>query len=420
MPKLNTRHTDTVYWFIFLALIGFSLISLFTSSSSSILDATAKGYSPIRPVIKQFLLLGVGIGFAYALQFIPSWVYRPFGYLTLFVGIIFLILNACHVGVLENGVYRRIYIGGFTIQSSELAKLGLIIVVSDLLTRIRDDESRKNYYIAVIALTFLVCGLILLGNLSTAVLLFGVIFLMMILAKLPWKWLAGLIAFLFVMLICGYFYVEFNYVRPHKTIDGPLHRATLWVERFDNKYIRHEGDSQAVNAGSQKIRVTDDNCQVVYANVAVARGGLAPWGVGPGNSLESTRLPLANADYIFSIIVEETGLVGPIILIFLYLALLFRACYTSSRYDDYKAQLMVMGLGLMITLQAFVSMAVAVDFGPVTGQPLPLISKGGTSAIITSIYFGMMMGVSREQKTLQAQERATIIESENNIPDIQL
>ena len=106
--------------------------------------------------------------------------------------------------------------------------------------------------------------------------------------------------------------------------------------------------------------------------------------------------------------------------VFLYLAILFRACLASSRYSDYSAQLMVMGLGLMITVQALVSMAVAVGLGPVTGQPLPMISKGGTSAIITSIYFGIMMGVAREQNEKKAEQEAVVEQSENEVPDIEI
>ena len=109
---------------------------------------------------------------------------------------------------------------------------------------------------------------------------------------------------------------------------------------------------------------------------------------------------------------------GAIGLIFIYLAILFRACWTSSRYEDYAAIFMVMGLALMLTGQAFVSMMVAVGIGPVTGQPLPLISRGGTSVIITSLYFGIMMAVSREQAERKGLETQTLNDSYNEIPDI--
>ena len=131
-------------------------------------------------------------------------------------------------------------------------------------------------------------------------------------------------------------------------------------------------------------------------------------------------LPQAFADYIFAIIVEESGIIGATFLILLYLAILFRSCLISSKYADYSATLMVMGLALMLTCQALVSMMVSVGIGPVTGQPLPMISRGGTSALITSIYFGIIMCVAREQNELYDRQRSATVESEEDVPDIQI
>ena len=166
--------------------------------------------------------------------------------------------------------------------------------------------------------------------------------------------------------------------------------------------------------------ITDDNYQRSHAKIAIARGAVSPIGVLPGNSQQKDILPQAFSDYIFAIIVEEWGLIGAIVLIFLYLAILFRACLTSSRYSDYSAMLMVMGLALMITCQALVSMMVSVGIGPVTGQPLPMISRGGTSALITSIYFGIIMSVSREQTQRRAKQQAAMEESMEDVPTIEL
>ena len=142
------------------------------------------------------------------------------------------------------------------------------------------------------------------------------------------------------------------------------------------------------------VTLNDDNYQRTIAKVAIARGGVSPVGVLPGNSQERNFLPQAFSDYIFAIIVEESGLVGATFLILLYLAILFRSCLISSKYADYAAMLMVMGLALMLTCQALVSMMVSVGIGPVTGQPLPMISRGGTSALVTSLYFGIIIEIS--------------------------
>jgi cell division protein FtsW len=140
----------------------------------------------------------------------------------------------------------------------------------------------------------------------------------------------------------------------------------------------------------------------------------------PGNSTERDFLPQAFADYIFAIIVEEWGFAGALLLMLLYLAILFRSCFTSNKYADYSAMLMVMGLALMLTCQALVSMMVSVGIGPVTGQPLPMISRGGTSVLVTSLYFGIIMCVSREQRELLVRQQMSIEDSQNDVPDIQL
>ena len=214
------------------------------------------------------------------------------------------------------------------------------------------------------------------------------------------------------MVLClGYAIVEFGFVRPGRAMHGPFKRATTWVARID-RHFEHDNASKYV--------LTDENIQEVYSSVAIARGGKSPVGVLPGNSKERDYLPLAFADYIFAIFVEESGIAGALFLIFLYLAILFRACNISSRYNDMPAMLMTMGLALMITCQALISMLVAVGLGPVTGQPLPLISRGGTSVLITSIYFGIMMAVSREQKELQNRVNETKEESLEDAPIVTL
>lgn len=410
--KINKRqYIDKAFWAIFIILITVSIIALFSASSSLIRQATAQGHNPLYPIAAQIFYLLVGAAIAFGIQFLPSWIYRLFGYVLLGFGLLFLLLNAAHIGVTINGATRWISIAGITIQSSEIAKIGLIIVVADLLTRIKDYNADRRYFYWVLALSGITCMLIMFSNLSTAILLGAVILIIFFLAKVPWYWITGIIGSAVLILICGYFYVDNVYVKQDKEMSGIMSRAATWVSRVNNMIDEKNTDNSA-------IRITDSNLQATLARVAVARGGQSPVGVLPGNSLERNHLPLAYADYIFSIIVEETGFVGAFLLCLLYLSILFRACLTSSRYNDYSAQLMVMGLGLMITLQAFVSMAVAVGLGPVTGQPLPMISKGGTSAIITSLYFGIMMGVSREQNEIRARQEQTITESKETIPDI--
>ena len=190
-----------------------------------------------------------------------------------------------------------------------------------------------------------------------------------------------------------------------------MKRATTWVGRIDDMIAEWK-------TPNEEFKLTDDNYQRTISKVAIARGGVSPVGVLPGNSQERDFLPQAFADYIFAIIVEESGIVGAVFLMLLYLAILFRSCLSSSKYADYAAMLMVMGLALMITCQALVSMMVAVGIGPVTGQPLPMISRGGTSVLITSLYFGIIMCVAREQNELHDRQQSATAASEEDVPEI--
>ena len=253
----------------------------------------------------------------------------------------------------------------------------------------------------------------MVGNLSTAILLGGIVFLLFFLARVHIKYWGTTVLIAIVMLICGYFFIEKVYIEPNRRVEGVMKRATTWVGRIDDMLAEWK-------TPDEEFRLTDDNYQRSIAKVAIARGGASPLGVGPGNSTERDFLPQAFADYIFAIIVEESGVIGALLLMLIYLAILFRSCLSSSKYSDYSAMLMVMGLALMLTCQALVSMMVSVGIGPVTGKPLPMISRGGTSALITSIYFGIIMCVAREQNELHARQLLVTVESEEDVPEIHI
>ena len=321
-------------------------------------------------------------------------------------------LTFTSLGVEINGAKRWLTLCGITFQPSELVKLTLIIVASDLLSKIKTEQDQKKYFLIVIGITMAICLVIFMSNFSTAVLLGGIIILLAFLARVHIKYWGTLLLGIFAILVSVYFIVNKCYIEKGKTIDGPFERLITQVGRINDMLEENQ-------TSDEEFRITDDNYQRSHAKIAIARGGASPLGVLPGNSQQRNILPQAFADYIFAIIVEEWGIIGAIALIFLYLAILFRACLTSSRYSDYAAMLMVMGLALMITCQALISMMVSVGIGPVTGQPLPMISRGGTSALITSIYFGIIMSVSREQTSRRAKQQAAIEESiEEDIPEI--
>ena len=408
--RKQMRYIDRTYWVLFIGLIIVAIISLFSASSTL---AFKEDGGILGPILSQVVFIVVGIGLAFMIQFLPSRLIRTLGYVGLILSFIMLILTFTPLGVEINGAKRWLKLFGITFQPSEFAKLTLIIVVSDLFSKIQTEEEQKKYFGIAIGCTMVICGIIFLGNLSTAVLLGGIVILLAFLARVHIKYWGSLLTIIFAILIGTYFIVNECYIEKGRTIQGPLKRLITQVERINDMIDEN-------NTPIEEFKITDDNYQRSHAKIAIARGGASPLGVLPGNSQQRNVLPQAFSDYIFAIIVEEWGILGAIALIFIYLAILFRACVTSSKYADYSAMLMVMGLALMLTCQALVSMMVSVGIGPVTGQPLPMISRGGTSALITSLYFGIIMSVSREQSILHARQQAVTNESLDDVPDIEI
>ena len=410
MKKFDLNNIDKTFWVIFLALIFFAIIALFSASSTLVY----MHHSALGPIGQQMLFIILGIIAAFFIQFIPTYWVRFGGYALLAISTLLVystMIPHNPLVVTINGAARWVRIAGITFQPSELAKLSLIIVIADQLARIRTEDDKRKYFYRTLIIAAVVMLPVMASNLSTAVLIGLIIFCLWILARIPWKYTMSVVGIAILILGLGYAIVEFGFVRKGKSMHGPFKRATVWVSRVDHHFDQDDGS---------KYVLTDDNIQEVYSSVAIARGGKTPLGVFPGNSKERDYLPLAFADYIFAIIVEESGFLGALLLCFLYLAILFRACNVSSRYSDMPAMLMTMGLALMITCQALISMLVAVGLGPVTGQPLPLISRGGTSVLITSIYFGIMMGVSREQIELRERVEEIKEESAEEVPIVTL
>lgn len=408
--RQQCQYVDRVYWLLFGLLIIVAILALFSASSTL---AFAHG-NTLSPILNQMLFICAGVLVAFIVQFIPSHYIRICGYIGLLISIGMLLLTYAGMGVTINGATRWLRIGGIVFQPSELAKLTLIIVVADLLSRIKNKDDEKKYFFIVLGITGFVCLLILFNNLSTTLLLGGIVFLLFFLARVHIKYWGSVLLITIGLLVGGYFLVKEVYVKPGRQIEASLmQRAITWVNRVDAmiEEFKAPGDSK---------QSLEENYQRTIAKVAIAHGGASPVGVLPGNSTERDFLPQAFADYIFAIIVEESGLIGSFLLMLLYLSILFRSCLISSKYADYSAMLMVMGLALMLTCQALVSMMVSVGIGPVTGQPLPLISRGGTSALVTSLYFGIIMCVAREQNELRIRQQRSIVNSQKDVPDINL
>jgi len=394
---------DTTLWVVFLALCIVSVIEMYSASST----LAFKAANHAGPVLRHVMFLGGGVIIAFVLHMIPYRFIRICSYLGLLLSIIMLVF-VLFKGHSENDAARWLVIGGVQFQPSELAKLSVIIVAADMISRIRDNAKEEwIYFRNTIIMLIITCGLILLENFSTAAILFIVVFMMMFIGRISFKYLGSLAGILLILLVLAFGAVK---AIPEHSMPKPFKRAYTWVNRIE----RH-GDK---DKRAEKYVITDKNRQEKYGQIAIARGGI--FGVLPGNSVERDYLPQAYSDFIYSIIVEEMGLIGGIVVIILYLILLFRAGRIAMNCSSVFPAILVIGLSLMIVLQTFINMSVATSLIPVTGQPLPLISRGGTSILITCIYFGVILGITRQIISEHEPIDESYVKQEEPLPVVEL
>lgn len=370
---------DRVIWVIFMFLCLISVIEVF-SATSTIAYKNADHWAPI--VRHASFLLG-GFVIVLILHNVP---YRFFPAFILLLPLSVLMLIATpFVGINANDAHRWLEIFGIQFQPSEFAKLASIVFIAFLLSkrhRFTDDQIFKYILIGV----GVTCLLILPENFSTAFMLFGVCFLMMFIGQLPWKKLCKLAG---VMLLALVLFVVLLRVTPAGVTQYLPDRFATWQGRLDRFFDKQESDADE----DAVYRITDDNYQVTHAKIAIARGGV--FGRLPGHGQQRDFLPQAYSDFIYAIIIEELGVVGGVFVLMLYVMLLVRVGMIARKCSKAFPKYLVLGCGLLVVVQALANMAVAVNLIPVTGQPMPLVSRGGTSTLISCIYFGIILSVSR-------------------------
>lgn len=388
---------DKIVWIIFMVLCFISIVEVF-SASSTLTFASGDYWAPIR---RHSLFIVGGTLLALAVQFVPLRLFK-LAPLLLLVSWVFLILLWAGFGVELNDGARWFKLFGVSFQPSELAKMGLVITVALVLTFMQEEHGASpKAFKYILGFSIPTLGLIAPENLSTALLLGFVVFLMMIIGRVPMRQLGKLAG---IVALAGALFVFFLSVTPKETLrELPVigGRAPAWKDRIENF-----GSKDHKVVPPEKFDITSrENHQIGHANIAITSGGII--GCGPGNSKERDVLPQAYSDFIFAIILEELGLAAGVLIIILYIFLLIRAAKIANRCDKDFPALMVMGIGLLIVLQAFINMMVAVGLFPVTGQPMPLISRGGTSTIINCVYVGIILSVSRFNN-VQAEKRKAL------------
>ena len=377
---------DRSIWIIFMLLCLVSLVEVY-SATSTLAYKNSHFYAPI---VRHATFLLMGFAAVLVLHHIPS-KYYAIAILLLPVSIGLLAITPI-LGLKINEATRWISIFGIQFQPSEFGKMACIVYVAFLLSKQERFSPHKTFWIILVGVS-ITCALILPENFSTSVLLFVVCFLMMFIGQAPLKKMLFLVVLLVVL--GGLSFTILRYTPNEFAKDHFPKRFWTWKERVDEHLDRDKTENKYV--------INDDNFQVNHAKIAIARGGVT--GKLPGRSVQRDFLPQAYSDFIYAIIIEELGLViGGIGVLMLYIFLMFRVAIIARRCEKLFPKYLALGCGLLIVIQAFINMAVAVNLIPVTGQPLPLISRGGTSTMLTCFYFGIILSVSRFSAGMDEEE----------------
>lgn len=360
---------DPVIWGVIVTLMVFSLLAVFSSTKT--LAYKYQGGNAIYYLFRHGVFLFLGFLTIYFIHMVPYKVFSRLSQLLLYITVPLLAITLIF-GTSINSATRWLTIPviGLTFQTSDLAKIVLIMFLARMLSLKQDHiKSYRNGFLPLVAPVIVICGLIMPANLSTAVILFGVSIILMFIGRIRFVFLFGFSSLaLATVVIFILLALNFDW-------EG---RAGTWKNRVVHFIERSDADG---------------NFQADQSKIAISTGGIL--GRGPGNSVQRDFLPSPYNDFIFAIIAEEYGLMGGLLVIFLYLYLLFRAGLIVSKSTRTFQAFLAFGLTLMLVLQAMVNMAVAVGLFPVTGQPLPLISMGGTSILFTAAALGMILSVSR-------------------------
>ena len=407
---------DKVIWMIFFFLCIISAVEVFSASSS----LTYKGGSYLAPIIKHLGILFLGVLFMVFTVNIPC---RYFKVLTpfLFVFSFFTLIWVYFGGQSTNGAQRWVSLLGIQFQPSEIGKGTLVLAVAQILsaTQTENGADRKALKWIGIACALIIVP-ILLENLSTGLLLAVVIYIMMILGRVPVSQLGKILGVAVLIVAAALsFVLIFGHTKPTNTPEQTLtenvaasekdepgllgslfHRADTWKSRI-NKFMKNE------EVPPEKFDL-DKDAQVGHANIAIASSNVI--GQGPGNSVQRDFLSQAFSDFIYAVIIEEMGIIGAVAVALLYVFLLFRTGKIANRCENNFPAFLAMGLALLLVTQALFNMCVAVGLAPVTGQPLPLISKGGTSTIINCVFMGAIISVSRTAKRVEKQTKSGVPE----------
>ena len=367
---------DKVLLVIILLLSLFSFFPVF--SSSSYLSYVIDGSSPIFYLVKHFMVILFGLLLMLSIKLVPHKLFKGMSIILLPVGLLLLIYTLSQGTTIGGSAASRwidIPFVGISFQTSSLAAIIIITYTARYLSKVNLSKTKfKETIIPLWLPIFTYIFLILPFNLSSALLIFGSLILILFISGFPITHLLKMFLILGV-LSTTFFFLAKTYP------DKFPNRIDTWISRIEN-----------FNSSDN----LDASYQIQRAKIAINNGGLI--GVGAGKSIMKNHLPQSNSDFIFAIIVEEYGIAGGSLIIILYTLMFFRILVITHKAKDRFGKILVSGLGIFIITQAFTNISVATQIIPVTGQNLPLISSGGTSAWMTCISLGMILSVSSSIK----------------------
>jgi len=363
---------DKALWAV-VALLGlFSFLPVY-SASSNLVYVIGHG-TPIGYLVKHAVFLVFGFGIIYGIHRIPTHFFKGLSIIAMPIVIILLIITLFQGSSVDGtNASRWIRLPFVKFQTSTLAAVVLMIYIARYLTKIKDETITFTSSIVPLWLpVFLVIGLILPANFSTAAIMFCMVLTLCFIGGYPFKYLMGIVG-------TGLLGLTLFILVAKAFPDAFANRVDTWENRYEN-FINGED--------------TEADYQIERAKIAIATGGIV--GKGAGKSIQKNFLPQSSSDFIYAIIVEEYGLVGGVLLMLFYLFLFFRIVVVANGSDSTFGKLLALAVGLPIIFQALINMAVAVELFPVTGQNLPLISSGGTSAWMTCLAIGIVLSVSNK------------------------
>ena len=363
---------DKTLWAVLILLAGFSFLPVY-SAASNLAYVSGSG-NTFNYLFKHFIHLSLGFTFMYLMQKVPYHYFRGISILMIPVVIVLLLYTIFQPSVTDSltntNRWIKIPFVGFTFQPSTLAGVILMIYVSRYLAKIKDIDVRFSHTILPLWIpTLFILLLILPANFSTTAIIFSMVILLCFVGGYPIKHLLAIV--LSGILVLSIFILT---IKAYPEIFP--NRVDTWKSRIEN-FVNKEN--------------TTENYQIEKAKIAIATGGVR--GLGPGKSVQKNFLPQSSSDFIFAIIIEEYGLIGGLFLLTVYALFLLRIIIISNKAESVFGSLLVIALGVPIVFQALVNIGVSVELFPITGQPLPLISSGGTSIWMTCIAIGIIQSV---------------------------